>query len=219
MKLIKIYGKVMDFNDNPIKDAEVEIKDKNFVTVYKTTSDAEGKYVLQVEEGNYIALCACKDYSIKNLEYWAWSVPAYQDLEINSHIDGIELYAMNAWIPQGATPFPTLQIYFRPMSLKRAIEKGGVDVLKTLNIIDIAPEITKEDIIVKIDDEPVEILEINIVKEFSDKNQSVIAYLIQTTLPELKTNLGYYKICITLRDSKTDEKGEGCLYLRKPNYV
>ncbi|MBI4722146.1 MAG: carboxypeptidase regulatory-like domain-containing protein, partial [Candidatus Stahlbacteria bacterium] len=41
--MIKIYGKVTDFNDTPIKDAEIEIKDKNFGTIYQTFSDTEGK--------------------------------------------------------------------------------------------------------------------------------------------------------------------------------
>jgi len=60
---------------------------------------------------------ACKDYAVENLEYWAWNIMAYQDLEINPCIDGLEVYAVNAWIPQGG--MPSVQIYFRPMSLKR----------------------------------------------------------------------------------------------------
>jgi len=72
--------------------------------------DANGFYKLRVPNGGYLALMACKDYKIKNLEYWAWNMPAFKDLEINSQIDGLVIYAMNCLIPQ--TQIPSWMIYF-----------------------------------------------------------------------------------------------------------
>ena len=115
--MIKIFGKVTDFSGNPIENAEIDINDKHFETIYQTFSGEDGKYSFSVNEGTYIAMFVCKNYKKENLEYWAWNIPAYSDLEINTRIDGLEVYAMNAWVPQGAVP--SFQIYFRPMSLKR----------------------------------------------------------------------------------------------------
>ena len=100
--MIWISGKVMDFHNNPMENAVIEIKNANFETLYQTYSNKKGEYKLHVKEGIYLALAACKDFKTKNLEYWVWNIPAYHDLQLNARIDGIELYAMNAFLPQGA---------------------------------------------------------------------------------------------------------------------
>ncbi|MBS7634074.1 carboxypeptidase regulatory-like domain-containing protein [Candidatus Bathyarchaeota archaeon] len=227
--MIKIYGKVTDFEGNPVEEATVVIVSKEFEVLYQTFSDADGKYNLNVNEGNYIALWACKDYAVKNLEYWAWNIPAYQDLEVNPRINGLEVYAVNAWMPQGG--LPSMQIYFRPMSLKRSKEfsqRLGIgfppsadeirNVSNNFSIIDIAPNLTKGDIEVIIDNQTVKVLEINKVKEAAGGNQSIYGYLIQTALPvnsKTSRNSGYSQIRIIISDRETGEKGEGCLFCKR----
>lgn len=224
--MVEIYGNVKDFNGNLIEKATVEIKNKRFETIYQTFTDAEGKYRLKVDEGTYIAMYICKDYLVKNLEYWAWNVLAYRDIEVNARIDGLEVYAINAWMPQGA--LPSVQIYFRPMSLRRVKELSqrlGVgfppsrEELRSLKVIDIAPRLTKKDVTVTIDGYPVKILTLNGVEEAAGEDQVVLGYLIQTSLPEQWSNLDYSRICIVVEDSETGEKGEGCLFWEKPKYV
>jgi len=224
--LIRIYGKVTDFDGNPIEGAAVEIKNRRFESIYQTISDAKGRYSLEVDKGTYIAMYVCKDYATKNLEYWAWNVLVYQDLEINPRIDRLEVYATNAWVPQGA--MPSIQIYFRPMSLRRAQELSqrlGVGFpaskaeLKSLKMIDIAPKLTKEDIDVTVNNRPVRVLEINRVREAIGEDQSMHAYVIQTSLPKQQTDLDYSRINIVLRDKETGEKGESCLFWKEPSYV
>ena len=224
--MIKLYGKVTDFDSNPIEGAIVEIKNKRFETVYRTISDTEGRYRLDVDEGRYIAMYVCKEYAAKNLEYWAWNVLAYQDLEINPRIDGLEVYAINAWVPQGA--MPSVQIYFRPMSLRRAKELSqrlGVgfpaskNELKSLEVIDIAPKLTKEDIDVTVNNQPVEVFEINRLMEAIGEDQSMHAYVVQTSSPKRQMCLDYSRINIVLRDKETGETGEGCLFWKEPSYV
>lgn len=224
--MIKIYGKVTDFDGNPIEGATVEIKNKRFETVYQTISDAKGNYRLEVKKGTYIAMYACKDYGTKNLEYWTWDVLAYQDLEVNPRIDGLEVYAIKAWIPQGA--MPSMQIYFRPMSLRRAkdlSQRLGVgfpaskDELKSLKVIDIAPKLTKDDVDVTIDKQLVKVLELSVVREAVGEDQSIYGYVIQTSLPEQQTSVDYNRICVVLRDPETGEKGEGLLFWKKLCYA
>lgn len=224
--MVEIYGIVTDFNGNPIEKATVEVKNRRFETIYQTFTDADGKYRLKVVEGTYIAMYICKDYLVKNLEYWAWNVLAYSNLEINARIDGLEVYAINAWMPQGA--LPSMQIYFRPMSLRRVKELSqclGIgfppsrEELKSLKAIDIAPRLTKKDVTVTIDGYPVKIFTLNKVEEAAGEDQVVFGYLIQTSLPERWRNSDYSQICITVEDSETGEKGEGCLFWQKPKYV
>lgn len=45
----------------------------------------------------YYNFYACKDYSVNYLEYWAWNLPLFEDLEINPRIDGVdvEVYHVN----------------------------------------------------------------------------------------------------------------------------
>jgi len=224
--VIEIYGNVTDFDGNPIEGAAVEIKNKRFETICQTITDAKGRYRLEVDEGTYIAMYACKDYATENLEYWAWNIFAYQNLEINPRIDGLEVYAINAWIPQGA--MPSVQIYFRPMSLRRARELSrcfGVgfpasrDELKSLKVIDIAPKLTKDDVDATIDNQPVKVFELDKVKEAIGEDQSMYGYVIQTSLPEQQTGLDYSQIRVVLKDPETGERGEGCLFWKKPSYV
>lgn len=209
-KLVEISGKVMDFDNNPIVNASVEIKDTYFTTLYLTYTDGNGEYRLYVKEGTYLALSAVKDYGEKNLEYWAWNIPAYNDLEINAHVDGIEVYAMNAFWPQGG--YPSLMIYFRPMSLKRVKEAGGIEALETKSLVEIAPNLSKKDIKLQINDRPIDILEVNRVQEAGGKDQSIIAYLIQCELPQNWRDSEYFRINIILNDTETKEWGEGCIF-------
>jgi len=208
--MIEISGKVTDFENNLMENALIEIDNANFKTLYQTYSNEKGEYKLRVKQGTYLTLMACKDYKTKNLEYWAWNIPAYHDLQLNARIDGIEVYAMNAFLPQGA--YPSLIIYFRPMTLKRSKEAERAGALDTKTLIEIAPNLSKNDIELQINDKRVDVLEINRVRESAGKNQSMIGYLIQCELPKNWLNSEYLRICMTLSDTETKEKGEGCLF-------
>lgn len=225
---VKVFGKVTDFANNSLQGAVVEVKNRRFEAIYKTYTNSAGEYKISVKKGPYMALTAYKDYKIKWLEYWVWNIPAYQDLRINPRIGGIEVYAMNAFRPQGA--YPSLFIYFRPMSLKRYQEFEKKKTDKKIDIIDVSPYLSKDDIEVKIDNKPVKILELNRVREYADGIYSLIAYLVQLTLPKRsliayliqaafrlklpksKGKFRYTRIDVTVTDTCTEEKGEGCLF-------
>jgi hypothetical protein len=224
---IAILGKVTDFDGNPLQDAAVGVKNNRFQTVYETRTNTDGEYRLCVKKNLYMALAAFKDYKTKYLEYWAWNIPAYQDLQIDPRIGGMEVYAMNAFRPQGA--FPSLFIYFRPMSLKRFQVIQNKKALRKSDIIDISPNLSKDDIEVRINKRPIGILELNRVKEYAGGIESIIAYLVHLALPrrsimaylvqstfpfKSKKTLEYTCIDLTARDAQTGEKGEACLFWR-----
>jgi hypothetical protein len=217
----RIFGHVRDFTGNPIEGADVELKLADFENAAATRTAADGSYSMTVESGMYIALAAVKDYRVKHLEYWAWNVPAFGELEIDPRFDRLEVYGLNAWRPQGG--YPSYQIYFRPMSLTMTVDvvtkAGGMDKLGKLPLIDIAPDLRAKDIAVKVDGESVEVLRVNKVEEAGGPAQALYGYLIQTPLPKAPPAGDWMTIDVALTDPATGEKGEGRLYLARPHYV
>jgi hypothetical protein len=215
--LIKIFGKLTDFDGNAIADGEVVIKDALFKDVYRTTTDECGKYVLEVEKRSYMAIAAVKDYVINKLEYWGWNLPAFQDTEINIRIDGLEVYAINAFMIQRSHPYTSMMIYFRPMSLKRYLMNK--DKLNDSNevLIDLSPKLNEEDMEIKINEKPVNILGMNrIIEKAVDSPHELYGYIVQVAIPENVHSQGYMKIQIALNDHETGERGEGSLFWHKP---
>lgn len=215
---VKVYGKVTDFNGTPLSKAEVRLTDDKFEDIYKTYTDSDGRYEIDVEKGVYYTFYACKDYKINYLEYWAWDVPIFDNMEINAQIDGLEIYSLTAF--RVKWNFLQLMLYFRPMSLKRAkeLEKSGAinfkekSVEDSLEVIDICPELTKNDVEVHINNEKVEVFEVNKVKEYGGKNQYMYSYLVHVGLKKETNKYEYNKVHITLTDRKTGEKGEGSVF-------
>ncbi len=215
-KICRISGRVTDFQNRPIEGAIVELKNSRFDTVAAAVSDADGRYSMSAPAGNYLALAAVKDYQTKYLEYWAWNVPLDRDIEIDPRFDRLEVYAMNAWRPQGG--YPSYQIYFRPMSLARVIKKitesGGMEELGKLPVIDIAPDLAVKDIAVTIDGQAVKVLEVNRVREAAGPGQYMFGYVIQTELPKKPAIGEPVVITVTITDSETGEMGEGTLFFK-----
>jgi hypothetical protein len=216
-KQVRITGRVTDFADRPIAGASIGLKDSGFRNVAETTTGSDGRYALSAAKGNYTALTAVKDYQTKFLEYWAWNVPAAGDLEINPRFDRLEVYAVNAWQPQGA--YPSYQIYFRPMILTKVMSKvtaaGGMEKFSKLPRMNIAPDLGAADIAVSIDGQAVGVLKVNKVLESVGPGQDMIGYVVQAELPKRRAAGSYSVITITLTDHETGEKGEGCLFIPK----
>jgi len=229
---VRLYGKVTDFNNNPVDSASVWLKNKIngiaiknkrklFDNAYETLTDKNGNFSIEVEKGTYYCLYAIKesDYGKTKLEYWAWNLPIYDDLEINPQYDRLEVYGMNAFEPQTG-PFETYQVFFRPMSLTKALK---LPKKITSEIIDIAPRvIIEEDLKVQINGVDVKIVSLNRVKEYSRKKY-MYGYFLQVLKPKTnainipKTEMakGYDKISITLHSKETNEKGKGEYFVKK----
>ena len=229
---VRLYGKVTDFNNNPVDSASVWLKNKInglalkdkrklFDNAYETLTDKNGNFSIEVEKGTYYCLYAIKesDYGKTKLEYWAWNLPIYDDLEINPQYDRLEVYGMNGFEPQTG-PFETYQIFFRPMSLTKALK---LPKKITSEMIDIAPKVIKEeDLKVQINGVDAKIVSLNRVKEYSRKKY-MYGYFLQIlkpkngqiNIPTSQMVKGYDKISITLHSTETNEKGKGEYFLKR----
>ncbi|MBP1673827.1 MAG: hypothetical protein H6Q25_1642 [Bacteroidetes bacterium] len=216
----KLYGRVTDFEGNPIDSVSIRLKNKQFENLYETLTDKDGRFSLLVKMDNYYCLYAIKlsDYKKTKLEYWAWNVPIFNDLEINPQYNNMEVYGVNAFEPQ-VTPHETYRIYFRPMSLKKgngiSVEKGD-----TLNI---APEtITPNELDIKINGVAADIVGINKITEYARGNY-LYGYDIQVLKPKNKPEAiknsesvkGFDKISIILRSKETGEIGKGEAFVKR----
>lgn len=213
---VRIHGRVTDFEQTPIAGAHVRIMDHTFHPVSETVSDASGLYELRVPPGQYMALLAIRDsdYRTSRLEYWAWDLPATNDLEINPRYHRMEIYAMNAFRPQGG--YPSFMIYFRPMSLSM-VESGlkKDSTFLTKPVIDIAPLFTESDLEVLFNDQVVPILAMTRVQE-SGGQTMMFGYLLQCALPKGETAQVLDRIRIVASDRTSGDKGEGLLFVRIP---
>lgn len=234
---ITLSGRITDFSGNPIDSAIVRIMDRNFKAQFITYSDRDGYYSMVVTKGNYNCIYAIKpsEYRKTKLEYWAWHVPLFDDIEINPQYQNMEIYGINVIEPQ-VTPYDTYIIYFRPMSLKKMItlvENQNVDKQSFANaehaeklivpdekkICNIAPEmITPKELSVKVNGIESEIVNIERVKEYA-RGMNYYGYLIQIKKPEeiKKHNLVYDKISIRLNSAETNETGLGEVFVKR-NY-
>lgn len=227
---VTLYGVVKDKNNQPVDSASVwlknrvdniEVKNKRllFENAYETLTDKNGRFSIEVEKGTYYCLYAIKesDYGKTKLEYWAWNLPIYDDLEINPEYDRMEIYGINASEPQTG-PFETYQVYFRPMSLTKALKlpKGKLEV------IDIAPKtITKDELEVKLNGNIAEVVSLNKVEEYA-RATTMYGYLIQIKKPKTtkiakpsEMAKGYDKITIKLRSKETNEFGMGEYFVKR----
>lgn len=218
--MARVHGTVTDFEGRPVAGADVELKTSRFDNAASAKTGADGSYSFAVAEGTYIALAAVKDYQTRSLEYWAWNVPVFGDVRIDPRFDRLEVYALNAWRPQGG--YPGYQLYFRPMSLTMTIaaviEAGGMEGLGKLPVIDIAPDLTAKDIEVRIDGERVDVLQVNRVRESGGPAQVLFGYLIQVALPESEPSGDWIVFDVTVTDRATGDRGEGRTYLARPRY-
>ena len=223
---IKVYGRVTDFNQLPLDSVTVYLKDKTFSNLYSATTDKNGKYSMTIKKGKYNCLYAIKlsDYGKTKLEYWAWNVPAFQDLEINPQYERMEIYGVNAFEPQ-VTPYETYMIYFRPMSLTKSLKFTNLANRKELekkasvnkDTINIAPDyISKEELNVSVNNIPAEVLCINKISE-NARGAIMYAYSIQIKKPKSDVQMpnAYDKITIILHSKETGEYGKGEYFLEK----
>ena len=123
---MKITGSVTDKNNTPIAGATLEIKDDDFITHYRTESDENGYYQLDIPTGRYPFLVAVKDYAVNNLEYWCQNIPLQENLRLNVSFGTLEIYGLHIFSVKGAQN--GLMAYFRPMSLIK-FQQGKSDLV------------------------------------------------------------------------------------------
>lgn len=209
---IIISGKVTDFQGQSIDNVLVMLKGNDFGKFVDTTySNHLGQYTIKTKKGKYSALAAVnmEDYGKTKLEFWAFEIPAYENLNIDISYDKLEVYGVNVFQVQGA--YPGYTIYFRPMSLTRALSAD-----MNSNVLDIAPPLNKIVVQVEINGENVKVNSIQRIEEFTGK-QRMYAYLIQTDFGK-QGNVKYDKIRILVEDTENGDKGEAIYFKEKVIY-
>ena len=219
---ITISGVVTDFEGHPVDSALVEVKYSNFKTAYETLTNNNGQYSLKVLKGKYLALASLKmsEYPVagsilpkdeQRLEFWAWNVIAEENLNFNIKYHRLEIYGVNVFRIQGATPGYT--IYCRPISLTRGFSEPD----KKLNFIDLCPPTEEIEVKVEINGHPVKVNMKQKVKEYV-ANGICYGYLLHISLPTEQTNRNYDVFHIEMTDLKNGDKGEAVSFKRKDNY-
>ncbi|MDP4240741.1 MAG: carboxypeptidase-like regulatory domain-containing protein [Bacteroidota bacterium] len=224
--LIKLSGRVTDFNSMPLDSVSVQLKNDKFATLYETLSDKDGYYSMNVSKGQYFCLIAIKlsDYGRTKLEYWTWNIPLYKDLNINPQYERMEIYGLNVFEPKVA-PYDTYMIYFRPMSLTKALKLRPKENNKNFeqkattnhDTIDYAPKnITPEEINIQMNGRESNVLTINKLVEYG-RGGYMYGYLVQFLKPKVETSTleKYDKISITLHSKETNETGKGEVFVQK----
>jgi hypothetical protein len=204
----------------------VRLKNKKFENIYETITDKNGYYTLTVLKKSYYCIYAIKlnDYGKSKLEYWAWNIPAFNDLEINPKYERMEIYGMNAFEPQ-VSPYETYMVYFRPMSLTKSLAFQGKSDKKEMeqkaisakDTLDIAPHtISKDELTVCVNDFKSEVVAISKIPEYA-RGTYLYGYLIQIRKPKEieKSDLEYDKISIVLHSKETDELGLGECFVKR----
>lgn len=220
MGLFKVFGKLTDFYGNSMVDGVVCIKDAKMNDVYLTHTDKYGNYSFDVEAGDYVAISGVKDYIDSKLEYWCWNLPVYQDMKIDMQIDRMEVYGMNAFLIQRAIQNSSLMIYFRPMSL--TYYHKNKDSIEDMNckLIEVSPEISKNEVRVLINKKDVNIIEMSKITERAmDKDlegKYLYGYLVQVPIDRIIRSLEYQRVDIELSSFITKEKGQGTMFWRTP---
>ena len=141
-------------------------------------------------------------------------------MEINPKYDRLEVYAINAFEPQKG-PFNTYMVYFRPMSLTKALKLPKKLTADTINI---APNtITTDELSVAINGHPAKVLTIDKMREYNRNGRYMYSYMLQILKPDdalaspIPTELasGFDKISIILHSKETDEYGMGEYFIKK----
>jgi hypothetical protein len=223
---VRLYGKVTDFNSIPIDSVSVRLKNDKFYNLFETLSDRDGNFSMDVPKGEYFCLYAIKssDYGRTKLEYWAWNIPLFQDLNINPQYERMEIYGINAFEPK-VTPYETYMLYFRPMSLTKSLRitneenKKKIEQKANLNhdTINISPRnIMPEELIIKINENETQILNIQKTIEYA-RGAYLYGYLIQILKPNVAVDQSekYDKISIILHSTETNETGKGEIFVQK----
>lgn len=222
---VTIKGHVTDYEGRPLPDASVVWKDESFSkNLFSTMTDVAGHYEISIKKGRYHSMMALNmdEYPVtgstlpeedQRLEFWAWDFIADRDMTFDMQYHRLEVYGLNVFRIQGATPGYT--IYCRPMSLTRTLEwqKDPTPAAR------LAPSPEELEVEVTIDGEKVPVRMKQEVREYWSETESSNAYLLFTDMPKEKTDLPYRIFRVRLTDLANGDKGEAVYFLEKKTYV
>ncbi len=235
---VSIYGRVTDYNNQPIDSCSVSVSNADFSTLYETYSDSLGSYRIDsIPKGCYAAICAMrpKEYprmlqvpkDEMRLEFWAWNVIAHKDINLDIRYGKLELYGTKAFFEYGGRQ--ELLIYTRPMSVTKSISYENFADKEDAEIngskVTVEPQYMTFEVYA--DGRPLEIYSVQHLSlpHLNGNAQNVKGnddcYLIQASIPIDIYNHGDtpYEIRLVGYNSEFDEWGENVYYLEAPQYI
>lgn len=228
----KIFGKVTDYNGNPIDSCTVLIYNPDFTEAYQSLSDSDGNYCLDsIPNGRYAAIAAMriKEYprmlqvpqQNMKLEFWAWNVIVNHDLLLNIRYDKLELYGTTAFLEYGGRQ--ELLIYTRPMSLAKVVAYQNFtnksDAEKN-SIVTVEPQYMSFEVYV--DGAPMKIYSVQplTMKNKDNRVGDDMCYMLQVEMPQgIYSHTAPYEVRVVGHNSKDNEHGESVYYLEPPKYT
>lgn len=247
---VTIRGRVTDFHGQPIDSCTVNWNTPRFDAVVGTVTNKDGYYTIRIPKGKYRSVYAIYQptyahTALKNgllpesehrLEFWGWDFIADRDTTLNIRYHRMEAYGLRVFRIPGA--MPTYQIYVRPMSLTRtyawmkaakpASMRNGEDLSgieqqsesKEAKDLTMAPHAKQLKATVWIDGEEVPILMKQEIKEYTNANEYMTAYLLTVDLPKQpERDLPYRVFKVEVEDLENGDRGEGLYYMEKENYI
>ncbi len=221
---VTISGRVTDYDGNPLDSVSVFWQNEKFDVVQEDITDKVGYYTSRIKKGKYYAMGALNmsKYIVTGstlpedelrLEFWSWNFIADRDTSFNMQYHRLEVYGVNVFRIQGATPGYT--IYCRPMSLSRVL-KDRENPPKQMRM---APDPDNLKVKVTINGDEVPLRMKQEVLEYFDTDESSNAYLLFVDLPKKKNTLPYDIFRIQMEDLENGDKGEAVYFLEKQKYI
>lgn len=208
IKLSRIYGTVKYFDGRVIEKPVINITGKDIAAI----GDEKGNFEIYT----YGSKCQMgvfeKDYSKETLEAWIYNIDNHEDVELNIHIDKMEVYRIHMWNGEGSD-----YIHFTPMSLSRvqnAMKQGVESELEMLEKKGLWPTLDQKGVSVYANEEKIKILSFQEVPDFLTEYNNKIYSRNSYVLSIPKGHKGKV-IKIQIEDQlkvgnkQINEKGEG----------
>lgn len=209
---VRIWGKVTDFNGEPVAGATIMLKAADsFRDEYVTRTDSQGCYELMVNKGSYMVMFIMHRSETGMLDHDVWNFLAYKDMEINPTAGPVQLYSMGAFQVRGSN-VGSLFIFFRPVDTT----KLKPEIMERVDgVSDVAPKLKIDDVSVLINGEEIEIYEVTRMREATQKGEWSISYLVQTASLRGFEKGDILRITVTVKDNETGVQGQGTVFYEK----
>ena len=221
----RLYGRVTDFEGEPLADRQVLISADAHEETAGTLTDAEGRYAITLPGRTYnkVWIDDERQTGQKSLQFWAWNVILDRDTELDARVGRIQVYELNTWNNNAGGD--QLFAYFRPMALSKSLmnpmktsrlRKVGE---RTIRITDLSPHFDSQGIEAHLNGQRVPVFTAVQVLEAIAEDWYMPSYVAQISRRNVQPGRNSLRLVINAEtpvDSTTTvtERGEGVIHWR-----